>query len=169
MTQFLAPYCGCIYRTSLGEKKPESCEEHGKPFVNAKSARRSDPRVGTLASRKPRKRSSEPKRDWSLAIAKKEEEGDRCRVCGAPGTECAHILGRRHDQPISPGSRTLLVLPDRIVPLCPVHHREYDSHSLDLLGFLRAPEQAQAVLDAGGIESARRRLAPSAYVESLAS
>jgi hypothetical protein len=30
-------------------------------------------------------------------------------------------------------------------------------------------EQTQAVLDAGGIESARRRLAPSAYVESLAS
>lgn len=41
--------------------------------------------------------------------------------------------------------------------------RRYDAHGLDVLEFLTAAEQVQAVRDAGGIESARRRTAPSLY------
>lgn len=33
-------------------------------------------------------------------------------------------------------------------------------HKLDLLGYLTAEEEAQAVLDAGSLEAARRRLGP---------
>lgn len=114
--------------------------------------------------RKPKKRSERP-RDWTLAIAKKEEEGDVCRVCGAPGTECAHILGRKFDQPVSPGARTLLVLPDRIVPLCGEFanrcHQRYDAKELDLLPYLTAAEQAQAVLDAGSMGLALTRISPT--------
>jgi hypothetical protein len=107
---------------------------------------------------------SEPKRDWSLAQAKVEEEGEFCRVCGAIEVEKAHILGRKYDQPISPDSRTLLVLPDRIVPLCGEWanrcHQRYDAHELDLLPYLTAAEQAQAILDAGSIGLALKRISP---------
>jgi len=94
-----------------------------------------------------------------------EEENFCCRVCGAPGAEAAHILGRAHDQPISPGSKTLLVLPDRIVPLCNEEmgsgcHVAYDTHILDLLPYLTASEQAQAVLDAGSMGLALKRISP---------
>lgn len=117
-----------------------------------------------LRHRKPMRR-SEPKRDWSLALAKVEEE-DGCRICGArvEFLECAHILGRKFDRPISEGSKTLLVLPDRIVPLCNQladgHHQSYDAHELDLLPYLTTAEQAQAVLDAGSIITALKRISP---------
>lgn len=106
---------------------------------------------------------SEPPRDWSLARAKVDEEGGCCRVCGAPGAQAAHILGRKFDQPVSPGARTLLVLPDRIVPLCDEQigngcHASYDVHDLDLAPYLTVEEQAQAVLDAGSIGLALSRI-----------
>lgn len=142
---------GCRDEYFAGQKRPRVCE-HGFSLETVK--------VATKAPRKHSRKRSEPRRDWSLAIAKRQEEEDRCRVCGAHGTEAAHIMGRVHDQPISEGSRTLLVLPDRIVPLCPPCHRLHDSHQLELVGHLTTAEQAQAVLDAGSIGLALKRISP---------
>jgi len=111
---------------------------------------------------------SQPKRLWDDARAKVERE-DRCRFCGCGGRlEAAHIMGRKYDKPVFEADKTLYVNPERIIPLCPDHHRQYDAHSLDILGYLAIEEQVQAVIDAGGIEQARRRLAPSAYLEVAA-
>lgn len=111
-----------------------------------------------------------PKRDWSDARAKIDAEGGLCRVCAAFSAEAAHIIGRSHDEPKTPGSKTLYVKPERIVPLCCVPdrrcHERYDAHALDLLSYLTLDEQVQAVRDAGGIESARRRLCPSEFVQA---
>ncbi len=174
MTRLIAPECRCRYSTSLGEKKPEACEKHGNRFVYASTHEREvvQPGEKKLHLDKPRRKTGGPPRDWSLAVAKKEEEG-RCRVCNAPAMwdlECAHILGRKYDQPISPNSKTLLVIPDRIVPLCGVRghscHQRYDAHELDLLPYLTTAEQAQAVLDAGSIGRALKRISPEAHVHA---
>jgi hypothetical protein len=126
--------------------------------------------------RKPMKR-SQPKRDWTDARAKVEREGS-CRVwrgllgCDGGGQrnlEAAHIIGRKADRFPALGHigwtpREPWVIdewpvdPLRIVPLCQKHHRAYDAHELDLLPYLTVEEQAQAVLDAGGIELARNRI-----------
>lgn len=108
-----------------------------------------------------------PKRDWSDARSKVEAERV-CRVCGSSEwVEAAHVTGRLHDEPKTLSSKTLYVKRERIVPLCGSFsgacHNRYDAHELDLLGFLTPQEEAQAVLDLGSIESARRRLCPSAY------
>jgi hypothetical protein len=167
--------------TGTGGKRPTECV-HGNHYYTERQLARDRGASGGLLPRtdgvpsdnwgdlpqgyepKPRRRSlkrSEPKRDWTLARAKVEEENFCCRVCGAPGAEAAHILGRKFDQPISPGAKTLLVLPDRIVPLCPEDHGFYDAHTLDLLPFLTAAEQAQAILDAGSIGLALKRISPT--------
>ena len=111
-----------------------------------------------------------PPRDWADAREKLERE-EQCRVCGATWRlECAHIMGRKHDEPKTPGSKTLYVKPDRIVPLCGPFpegcHGDFDHRRIDLMIHLTPEEQAQAVLDAGGIELARRKLCPSAFLES---
>jgi len=161
VTKLIAPECQCRYSTSLGEKKPEVCKEHGNRFVLASSVEiaRHPASLGRNPYRKSLKR-SEPRRDWTLANAKREEEGDLCRVTGEAGTELAHILGRKYDEPISPGSKTLLVLPDRVVPLAPRIHSAYDRKEFDLLPYLTAAEQAQAVLDAGSMGLALKRISP---------
>jgi hypothetical protein len=105
-----------------------------------------------------------PRRDWSDAEAKRTY----CRVCGSfKHLELAHTMGRLHDKPKVEGGRTLWVNPHSVIPLCGPFpegcHGAYDHHQLDILSFLTLQEQAQAVLEAGGIELARRRLAPSLY------
>jgi hypothetical protein len=179
VTTLVCSTCGEVYKTRRWKPEMDEarCACGGSRVSPGQAARRNDPCASETGRKKsarklrPAKKRSEPKRDWTLALAKKEEEGDICRVCGASGTECAHILGRKFDQPISPGSRTLLVLPDRIVPLCASRHLEdgtawegcharYDDHQLDLLPFLTASEQAQAVLDAGSMGQALKRICP---------
>ena len=118
-----------------------------------------------------------PKRDWSAANDKIEVKG-RCRVCGRNGPlERAHISGRKFDQPKTPGSKTLYVHPDDIVPLCGTRidrdrdidktregcHHLYDSHRLDLLGFFSPAEQIRCVSNFQSIEGARRRLCPTEF------
>ncbi len=112
-------------------------------------------------------RRSQPKRDWKDARAKVEIEAV-CRYM-APDTdpcqgplEAAHIIGREHDLFHHEGS-VAWVNPQRIVPLCRKHHRAFDAHELDVLAVLTTREQAQAVEDAGSIETARVRTAPSCY------
>ncbi len=123
--------------------------------------------------RKPMKRSrmkrTAPKRDWSEALDKVQEEG-RCRVCLVPDgamvdgervrIQAAHIIGREHDEvKVGPkGGEYLFVRRESIVPLCSADHRAYDTHRLDLLPFLFLPEQIEAVRAAGGIAAAYRRL-----------
>jgi len=151
-----------------GGKRPEKCE-CGNRYQSEAELRTVWNRIGGNGTGKdestPRRRSkpkrrSEPRRDWTLANAKREEEGDLCRVTGEVGTELAHILGRKYDEPISPGSKTLLVLPDRVVPLVPRIHTAYDLKEFDLLPYLTAAEQAQAVLDAGSMGLALKRISP---------
>lgn len=141
------------------------CERHGAVLHYTRALKSEKPR----AARKPRKpmKRTEKKRDWSDARAKVDEE-QVCRVCGSnENVEAAHIIGREHDEPLL-GSQTLYVHPNRIVPLCGPFsrmkcHVAFDANALDVLGFLTTVEQAQAVQDAGSIESARRRTAPSLY------
>jgi hypothetical protein len=121
---------------------------------------------------------SQPARDWKEALEKVGEEG-ACRACGrSSNLETAHVSGRKFDKP-KPGRKTLWVDPDDVVPLCgnfaydDAHHfgchARYDAHDLDLLPYLRTPEQVKAVQNYGSIELARRRLAPSLYREKVSS
>lgn len=115
---------------------------------------------------------SQPKREWRKAREKIQREGG-CRLayrleryCAGP-IQAAHIIGRSHDAFTLDGearqTETWMVEPDRVIPLCEAHHRWYDSHEQDILQALQPREQVQAVRDAGGLENARIRTAPSAY------
>lgn len=100
-----------------------------------------------------------PKRDWSDVTIDRD---DPCRWCGETGrTERAHIAGRQYDRKQDNGVR--YVTPDSVLGLCRSCHQSYDAHQLDLLPCLTLAEQVQAVIDLGGIEAARIRLAPSEY------
>lgn len=109
--------------------------------------------------------SSKLSRSWGDALVKVHREG-RCRYCGYMGDlDAAHIIGRKHDAVITGprGGQTLYVHPDSIVPLCGAFspnfcHQKYDQETLDLLPHLHLHEQIRAVEDAGGIESARKRI-----------
>lgn len=103
-----------------------------------------------------------PRRDWTLARAKVENEG-RCRLadpanvgyersgaCDGP-LEAAHTVERRHDD----GERT--VQPCDVIPLCKLHHMRYDARRISILELLTHEEQAAAV-DKLGIVRALRRL-----------
>lgn len=152
----------------MGQKRAKVCD-CGNLFEKLDSEQQP-------ARRKAAKR-SEPKRIWTDARAKVELEA-RCRVCGyEPGDpdtlDAAHVMGRKYDQPAHTGTRTLYVNPLDIVPLCATYsaqhcHQRFDAHELDLLPFLAPEEQTRAVELAGGIEAARKRLAPSAYRLELA-
>jgi hypothetical protein len=91
-------------------------------------------------------RRSQPRRDWTGARAKVENEAC-CRRCG--GTyrlEAAHVIGREVDR-----DAAYVVLAVRIVPLCNYCHGAYDRHEIDLLPHLRLEEQIAATRDAGGM------------------
>lgn len=139
---------------------------------------------------------SQPKRDWTDARAKVDAEG-QCRVCRCKDRplQAAHVSGRRYDEHLECGicegtgvrrdgercrrcagsgwSKALYVNPDRIVPLCEHMtedgcHSLYDAKKIDLLPYLTIDEQVQAVIDLGGIELARKCLAPTAYESKIA-
>jgi hypothetical protein len=106
-------------------------------------------------------------RFWPEETHEKRAEG--CRICGASEVELAHVTGRSHDRPRQLPTRptkAVYVEPESVIPLCPDHHRAYDAHEIDILQYLRAPEQIRAVEDLGSIESARRRLCPSEFLPS---
>ncbi|PLS87308.1 MAG: hypothetical protein CYG60_02560 [Actinobacteria bacterium] len=104
------------------------------------------------------------KRDWSQALEKVQEEG-MCRYYGlSQDLQAAHVIGREHDHiEIGPrGGETRVVQEEDIVVLCSFHHHGvYDARQLDLLAFLYPYEQARAVLVAGGITKALRRITGS--------
>lgn len=94
------------------------------------------------------------RRDWKEARAKVDAENGRCRVCGAPNAEAAHVIPRS----LAPGVGNNMGA-DNIVPLCRDCHTEYDHHRLSLLEYLGMAEQVAAVRQAGGIALAYRRTA----------
>jgi hypothetical protein len=94
---------------------------------------------------------SKPRRDWKLARAKVDREGE-CRVCHTPeDLQAAHTVGREHD-PDNGRVRDI-----DIVPLCIRCHAEYDGRRLNLIPYLSMHEQAAAV-EHLGIDRAIRRL-----------
>lgn len=102
------------------------------------------------------------RRDWQDALAKVAAEGV-CRVCGSTlRVEAAHVIGRARDRRRPDG--IVRVDPDSVVPLCGpatssgTCHGRYDAHELDLAPYLTAEEGARAVLDAGGLWAAVRRV-----------
>jgi hypothetical protein len=121
------------------------------------------------------------RRDWSEAEVKRTSE---CRVCGRSDypIELAHIIGREHDkkEPLrslgrmwkSATGQTLYVHPDRVIGACGFYedscHKRYDAHLLSLAGHLTPEEEAQAVVDAGSLELARKRIDPLAYEGKVA-
>lgn len=180
MTTVVCASCGETYEGPfLLAAKELSCPCGGRRVLPSKLKPRKplsrvSPKREAKVGGRPTLKRSEPKRDWTDARAKVEIEG-RCRVCGweGEGLEAGHIMGRRYDEPAHTGTKTLYVNPLRIAPLCPAFapehcHQSYDEKQLDLLSYLAVEEQAQAVLDAGSIESARRRLCPGAFVEVAA-
>jgi predicted restriction endonuclease len=108
------------------------------------------------------------RRDWTSARAKVEVEGE-CRSCGirdgarfmsADGFWARSRIEAAHLWPRSRGGSQEA---DGILPLCGDCHSRFDSHRLDVLGVLSLDEQIELVRQAGGIEQARIRSAPSAY------
>lgn len=90
------------------------------------------------------------KRNWEAAWNKVREEA-ACRVCGRTGPlDPAHIIPRSRVRP-GIGENPL-----NIVPLCRLHHAEYDQGKLDILPMLTRDEQAYAVELVGLFEAYRR-------------
>lgn len=111
-------------------------------------------------------------RKWSEARAKCDAEG--CRVCGtSQNVEAAHIIGTALDRFDLDGSphptKTWPVYAVRIVPLCGPFpegcHGDYDHKRLSIEPYLTKEEAAQAVLDAGSIGLALRRISPAQLTE----
>lgn len=88
------------------------------------------------------------KRSWTAAHEKVDREP--CRVCLSPYVDPAHIIPRSRVKP-GPGEDAR-----NIVPLCRVHHREYDEQGFDLLPYLTREEEAYAVELVGLFEAYRR-------------
>jgi hypothetical protein len=165
---------GCTATGTKDTPPPRFCEPHNEVFRYTKALSGSAPSGASGGSnagrvRKPLKR-SEPKRDWSDARAKVEQEGC-CRICKRSDCplEAAHVLGREHDEPkVSKATgeilKELYVHPARIVPLCGPFpegcHGDVDYHRVNLLHHLTIEEQVQVVRDADGIAPAWRALAP---------
>lgn len=161
MTLRIAYPCGCRQDAGMGQRRDKLCQ-HGHLFQRPTSTRRPP-------------RASKPKRYWFDALAKVEEEGC-CRVCKRADRklDCAHILGREHDEPMVKGGRilkTLYVDPLRIVPACGPFpdncHGDIDHRKINLLPYLTLEEELQAVRDASGIEAARIRLEPVTYRQEV--
>lgn len=91
------------------------------------------------------------KRDWAAAREKCDREG-RCRACGRPNPEAAHLWPRSMG-----GGQD----PDLILPLCRGCHELFDAHRLEVLGLLSLDEQLALVRAAKGIELARQRAVPN--------
>lgn len=106
-------------------------------------------------------RRTQPRRDWTEAIAKVHDEG-ACRACGRGmgevKIEAAHLTERRYDK-----RSGYYVKPARIVPLCVDCHRIYDGPasdrgSLQMQAVINAEETEQMVEDLGSLALAWRRL-----------
>lgn len=76
-----------------------------------------------------------------------------CRLCGSHEIELAHTVGRIYD--IKRG-KTLYVHPLSVIPLCRRDHTRFDSHSLNLWGYLTEDERNWAVRRCGEAQAKRK-------------
>lgn len=144
MTKLIAPQCNCRYSTSLGEKKPETCKEHGNLYVNANTYQRERSPAPAFPtnigpSSTPRRR-SKPKRKSNgfktSPVQQRATKGRACIVCGKDDAEAtidpAHVTPRRMAPHCTCEKGT--------VPLCREHHEAYDQlgGGFDLLPYLMA-------------------------------
>jgi 5-methylcytosine-specific restriction endonuclease McrA len=90
------------------------------------------------------------KRDWSEPRKKVDSEFQRCRVCGGPYAEAAHLIPRSRVGPPAGEAQA------NVVPLCRRHHRAYDEGGFDLLPFVTPVEWAYAVSLVGVVEAGMR-------------
>jgi len=169
---------GCVVEGTRKNPPPRTCPEHGSPFVYEKALGRSSSTAPSSRRRRAPMKRSEPKRDWSDARAKVEEEGC-CRICKRTDRplEAAHVLGREHDEPkVSKTTgeilKELYVHPDRVIPACGPFpegcHGAQHNREINTQAHLTLEEQLQAVRDAGSIEAARIRLEPVNYNAEVA-
>lgn len=94
-------------------------------------------------------RDQTPKRVWTAMREKCDTEG-RCRYCGRPNPEAAHIIPRSRVKPgIGEDARNC-------IPLDRPCHVAYDQGRLDILPVLTREEQAYAVELVGLYEAYRR-------------
>ncbi len=121
--------------------------------------------------RSPMKR-TQPRRDFSEALDKKDSEGC-CRVCRRPDgllvdgmklrLECAHLAGRKYD-PVEVGPRggEIQVVPhEATIPLCNECHGLFDQRRIDVVPFTTWPEQAYVVSCVGIARAYKRLSGPS--------
>lgn len=114
------------------------------------------------------------RRYWDDVNEKFEEEAPKgCRLCGSENwLERAHTVNREdQDIPVDElqleyperydyiGSRyDLYVNPDSIIVLCKKHHMQFDANAIGVMDYLTLAEQVNAVLAAGGIILAVKKL-----------
>lgn len=75
------------------------------------------------------------RREWGDALD--HWAGVPCLVCCRWPRELAHTVGREYDERKGLKRDRAYVHPLSVVPLCPFHHRLYDTHRLDLLPYLK--------------------------------
>lgn len=107
------------------------------------------------------------RRDWSDAIDR--WAGIPCLVCGRWPRELAHVVGREYDERRGVKRDRAYVHPDAVVPLCQKHHREYDSHRLDLLPYLPERVVAWAIMRVGRGKALARIRTKRVYHQQLTS
>jgi hypothetical protein len=108
------------------------------------------------ADRKPLKRTPAKPRRQPISPASPAQrakvKGRACIVCAHPGPcHPAHLI----DRSLGGGDD-----PRAVVPLCPLHHRLYDEHKLDLLGDLepRYREELAYAVELVGLVRALQRV-----------
>jgi hypothetical protein len=170
MANYACRNCDCTREIYAGHKRPDRCE-HGNLFEKVR------PDGTTSRSCHGSTGSKEPKRDWTDAQAKVDQEGC-CRICKRTDRplEATHILGREHDEPkVSKQTGEILtelyVDPDRVFPACGPFpegcHGDAEYRRINVLLYLTLEEQIRAVKDAGGIAPAVMRLAPVEHREEV--
>lgn len=107
------------------------------------------PKGSATAARRRRKAQQARREDWVMAQAK-ARDGHRCRACGVPGVEGAHLRHRGMGGNPS-GDRTTR---DGIVSLCPGCHRKFDGRDGARLEVeCLTPARADGPLRIGGLTS----------------
>lgn len=104
-------------------------------------------------------RKSAPKRSRGISPATRAQraavEGRACVVCAAHPCHPAHLI----DRSLAPSAGDDVLA---VVPLCPVHHWEYDDGPLDLLPYLEVGgawrEQISWAVQTVGLMSALKRI-----------
>lgn len=86
------------------------------------------PAPGTALKAKRRRKAQATRREQQIMTQAKVRDGYRCRVCGRPGTDAAHL--RHRGMGGNPaGDRTTL---ENLICLCRRCHRKFDAKQFDI-------------------------------------